>query len=299
MQRPYPFLSVIIPFYNDERFLSEAIESVLNQTFTDWELLLINDGSTDKSTEIAHQYASAFPQRIRCLNHPGNVNKGLTATRNLGFAHAKGNWIALLDSDDTWLPEKLSAQVAIAKSYPQCALICEASLYWHSWQDEDKKDDLILVGGGLEGLYPPPGLLPLLYPFGKGAAPCPSSMLIKKEVLSELGGAEESFTGYKQLYEDQALLTKIYLSYPVYISRQCHNQYRQRPGSLMDTAHRDNQYHEVRKYFLDFFENYTAEKNLHPQLSRQLLYKARLPYKSGFINQVEKLLYKTADYLSR
>lgn len=299
MQRPYPFISVIIPFFNDASFLTEAIESVLQQTFTDWELLLINDGSTDKSTEIASQYAAAFPQRIKHLAHPGYANKGVSATRNLGFAHANGTWIALLDADDVWLPEKLSAQTAIAQLHPESALICEASRYWHSWQGHGKKDDLVLVGNGLTGLYPPPTLLPLLYPFGKGAAPCPSSLLIRKEVLDELGGAEESFTGYKQLYEDQALLTKIYLSYPVFISQQCHNQYRQRPGSLMDTAYRENQYHEVRQYFLDFFENYTTQKGLYPDLSRQLLYKARLPYKRGLINQVERLFYKTADYLSR
>src|ERR1700691_6786421 len=105
-----PFVSIITPFYNTERFLQEAIESVLAQTYSNWELLLVDDGSTDGSTAIAHRYADRAPAKIRYLAHPGRENRGLSASRNLGIAGAGGEFLALLDADDVWLPQKLEQQ---------------------------------------------------------------------------------------------------------------------------------------------------------------------------------------------
>ena len=79
-------VSVTIPFHNAERFLTETIESVLAQTYTSWELLLVDDGSTDSSAEIAYRYETQYPGRIRGLEHPDHRNCGLTRSRNLGAA---------------------------------------------------------------------------------------------------------------------------------------------------------------------------------------------------------------------
>src|SRR5690606_41464320 len=84
-------VSVIIPFYNAERFIEEAIESVLVQTYPHWELLLVNDGSTDGSKEIAERYAEQYPERIRYLEHPDRANQGASASRNMGIRHARGD----------------------------------------------------------------------------------------------------------------------------------------------------------------------------------------------------------------
>ena len=81
-------VSAIIIFYNAERFLAEAINSVLGQTFTDWELVLVDDGSTDGSTAIALRYALQYPLRMRYMQHPGGINRGMTASRNLGSPRA-------------------------------------------------------------------------------------------------------------------------------------------------------------------------------------------------------------------
>ena len=77
-------VSVTIPFYNAQRFLRETVESVLAQTYADWELLLVDDGSTDGSSGIAQSFAATFPGKIFYLEHPGHRNLGVNAARNLG-----------------------------------------------------------------------------------------------------------------------------------------------------------------------------------------------------------------------
>ena len=85
-----PRVSAIINFLNEERFLQEAIESVFAQSFNDWELLLVDDGSTDGSTGIARRYAEKNPGKVRYLIHEGRQNRGMSASRNLGVRNAVG-----------------------------------------------------------------------------------------------------------------------------------------------------------------------------------------------------------------
>ena len=86
-----PLVSVVIIFLNPGEFLSEAIESVFAQTYGNWELLLVDDGSTDSSTDVALQYAARYPERTRYLEHKGHQNRGMSASRNLGIRNARGN----------------------------------------------------------------------------------------------------------------------------------------------------------------------------------------------------------------
>src|SRR5262245_39269876 len=95
-----PLISAITIFLNGDRFIREAIESVLAQTYQSWERLLGDDGSTDGSSAIALEYASRFPGRIRYIEHEGHHNRGMSASRNAGIRHARGRYIALLDADD-------------------------------------------------------------------------------------------------------------------------------------------------------------------------------------------------------
>lgn len=97
-----PTISVIVPVYNTEKYLRRCIDSILSQTFTDFELLLINDGSTDFSGEICDQYA-AKDERVRVFH---KKNGGVSLARNLGLDEARGEWIAFVDSDD-WVSSKL------------------------------------------------------------------------------------------------------------------------------------------------------------------------------------------------
>jgi glycosyltransferase involved in cell wall biosynthesis len=102
---PHPQVSVIMPVYNVEAYVAEAVESVLAQTFTDFELLIIDDGGTDRSIEICSNYDDP---RIRIISQ---ANRGLAGARNTGILHARGAYIALLDSDDRWTPDKLMLHV--------------------------------------------------------------------------------------------------------------------------------------------------------------------------------------------
>lgn len=106
-----PLVSVIMPAYNAEKYIGEAIASVCAQTYKNWNLLILDDGSADRTVEIAESYAQQ-DARIQVLCNPQNM--GVARTRNRGFDLAQGEWIALLDSDDRWRAQKLEKQLALA-----------------------------------------------------------------------------------------------------------------------------------------------------------------------------------------
>ena len=101
-------VSVITPMYNCEKFISETIESVLNQTYTNWEMIIIDDCSTDKSKQIVKQYIER-DKRIRLIAL--NENSGAAVARNKGIEVSSGRFIAFLDGDDLWEPNKLEKQI--------------------------------------------------------------------------------------------------------------------------------------------------------------------------------------------
>lgn len=103
-----PTVSVITPFYNSEKFLEETIQSIINQTYPNWELLLINDASKDNSQIIAEKYC-AKDNRIKIFKLEKNSGAGVA--RNTGIQSAKGRYIAFLDADDVWMPQKLETQL--------------------------------------------------------------------------------------------------------------------------------------------------------------------------------------------
>jgi glycosyltransferase involved in cell wall biosynthesis len=113
MEEQSPLVSVVMPVYNSGLFLSEVIESVLDQTYGCWELIVVDERSTDDSVEIAQQYAARFPRKIRYVTHERRTNRGVSASRNLGTRLSRGSYVACLDSDDMWLPDKLEAQLSI------------------------------------------------------------------------------------------------------------------------------------------------------------------------------------------
>ncbi|MCO7175207.1 glycosyltransferase family 2 protein [Sporolactobacillus kofuensis] len=106
-----PKISIIIPTYNREAFIAEAIDRVLAQEYKNFELIIVDDGSTDHTKEIVHQYGG----KVRYLYQP---NLGPSASRNLGIQHAKGKYIAFCDSDDLFLPQKLAKQMDYIRKHP-------------------------------------------------------------------------------------------------------------------------------------------------------------------------------------
>lgn len=102
-------VSVVIANYNGSKYLSEAIDSVISQTYRDWELIVVDDGSTDESVSIVSRYVKRFPDQI--FLYRNSINKGVVYTRNRGADLARGNYLAFLDADDVWMPEKLERQL--------------------------------------------------------------------------------------------------------------------------------------------------------------------------------------------
>ncbi len=271
-----PAVSVVLIFYNDERFLPEAIESVLGQTYRDFELILADDGSTDGSTTLARHCAEADPERVRYVDHPGHANHGISATRNLGIAAVRGRFVAFLDSDDMWEPEKLAEQLAVFDRHPQVGLVIGASRYWHSWAGEDAvgQDRVMPIGGPQDAVVDPPGLALALYPLGKGVAPCPSSCIARRDLVERVGGFEAHMPG---LYDDQGFFAKVYLAAPVYVSSRCWDRYRRHPGQVMVSDR--VRYHEVRRYFLDWYAGYLDQKGIGDAAVHRALRRAWWPYR--------------------
>jgi glycosyltransferase involved in cell wall biosynthesis len=122
---PGPLVSVVIPVHNREGLIDRAVDSVLRQTYGNFELLVVDDASTDGT--VARLLARGAEPRLRLLRH--EVNRGAAAARNTAIRAARGEFIAFLDSDDEWLPEKLERQVACLAAAPEDVLMC-CSGYW-------------------------------------------------------------------------------------------------------------------------------------------------------------------------
>ena len=125
MQQNAPLISVVMTSYNHERFISEAIESVLNQTFPNFELIIVDDSSTDRSKEIIKQ-CQQKDSRVKTIFHPSN--KGISTTINDGFSAARGRFVAYTNSDDLWTPEKLEKQICILQQNPDLIVWSDASV---------------------------------------------------------------------------------------------------------------------------------------------------------------------------
>jgi glycosyltransferase involved in cell wall biosynthesis len=249
-----PRVSVIAIFFNEERFLAEAVESVLAQDFAGRELLLVDDGSSDASTRIAQDYALRHPGKVRYLEHAGHANRGMSATRNLGLSQARGEYVAFIDADDRWRAGKLREQVALLDAHPDVGIVCGAVNYWSSW--EGGEDRLVQTGSQSEAISAPPATSLTLYPLGPADAPCPSDVLLRRSLVDEVGGFEEHFTGPLQMYEDQAFFAKAYLVAGVYFSGRIWLDYRIHGDSCVADVLRTGRYPAVRRYFLDWFCDY-------------------------------------------
>ena len=133
-----PRVSIVIPVYNTSRFLEECIRSVLHQDFSDWQVILVNDGSTDGSGTICDQYAATDP-RIEVLHQ---TNQGLSVARNNGLARAQGEFVLFLDSDDFWLrQDTLTTLLDAMDRHPECDFIGFNWVYYFSKERQSRWTD--------------------------------------------------------------------------------------------------------------------------------------------------------------
>ncbi|MCF7885551.1 MAG: glycosyltransferase, partial [Candidatus Marinimicrobia bacterium] len=183
--------SVIIPTYNRAEKLERAIESVLAQTYSNVELIVIDDGSTDNTSEILNKYDSQ-------LKHFSILHSGVSAARNIGIKKATGEWIAFLDSDDYWLSEKLEKQLEfmVEKDY----LVSQTGEKWYRDGNWVMKGDRHQKHNGWIFQH----CLPL-------CIVTPSAAVFDKQVFADVGYFDESFPAC----EDYDMWLRVALKYPI------------------------------------------------------------------------------------
>lgn len=301
-----PLISCIVIFFNaGKEFFIEAIESIFAQTYDNWELLLADDGSTDESTAIAQQYAQKYPEKIRYLEHEGHQNRGMSAARNLGIRHAKGKYIAFLDADDIWLPNKLEEQVSILESYPEAVMMYGRTQYWYSWtqknpnnplwwqlnpEDKPGEDFLTITSVQFDTLVEPPNQL-LLFLENSDIYPCSCSLLIRRQVFDEIGRFEE---GFRNAHEDMVFNSKVFLKAPVYVSSRCWDRYRKHPDSYWGKEMMQGKVLDVCKTarldYLNWLEKYLSEQKIQNSVVHKALNKALLPYRNPTLYSLLKFM---------
>lgn len=189
-----PLISVIIPTYNRDQMVGQAIESVLEQEFKDFELIVVDDGSTDDTPDILSAYGNDI------LVHR-QINKGVSAARNKGIQLSLGRFIAFLDSDDLWMPQKLSQQIAFFKSKKD-AMICQTEEIWMR--------DGVRVNPGRRhkkksGMIFKPSLALCLV--------SPSAVMINKDLFDVVGFFDETLPAC----EDYDLWLRTSCRFPIYL----------------------------------------------------------------------------------
>ena len=343
-----PLVSAIIIILNAEKYLEEAIESVLAQTYQKWELLLCDDGSTDDSTQIVQRYIEEYPAKIRYLEHQGHQNRGMSATRNLGIEHAKGEYISWLDADDVWRPQKLERQVQLIGENPEAAMVYGPLQLWYSWKGDLCKTSLFArflsqtkilileilnvflrlklslssnsnknmqfskVSTGksqdagrdfLQDIGVPPNRLlqppQLLIHFLQDDRYIPSGVLVRRAVLDEVGGYEESFRGE---YEDVIVHAKICLKWSVFASGECWYKYRQHEDSCcVKTSSSANKRFRLR--FLHWLTDYLCEQGFKDtevwQVLQRELWSYRHPHLHRLSRRSQHLVGKIMQLLKR
>lgn len=116
--KPAPRVTVVVIVRDGERFLGEALESIAAQHYSDWETVVVDDGSRDGSRAVAEAFASRMAGRFRVAMHEAGANLGMSASRNLGISLARGEFVTFLDHDDAMLPGKLARQAALLDAHP-------------------------------------------------------------------------------------------------------------------------------------------------------------------------------------
>ena len=191
-----PLVSVITPCYNEEKFIGDAIESVINQTYQNWELIIVDDGSVDRSKDVVRKYTT--DRRIKLVEH--ECNKGIAKTKNTGLAVAQGEYIAFLDADDIWLPSKLELQLSHFES-EDIGLVCTGMIF----TDENMKSKRIFQG------FNDTNQKELLKNQYLNPTNSSSVMMIKRKCLSQLGTFDENLLGW----DDYVLLMRIATQFQV------------------------------------------------------------------------------------
>lgn len=208
-------VSVVIPTYNCEPYILQTLASVIDQTFVDWEVIIVDDGSTDRTVALA----TGVDPRVRVLQQ---ANAGVCAARNKGYAASTGRFLCFMDHDDFWFPEKLERQLAWMDRMPELGVVYSTCIRWHA----------------VDGRFPEPSSLAprdvpdvldeaftgwVYHQFMRDSCALTSSALIRREALERCGAFDESLA----YSEDWDLFLRISRQFPFAQMRWPSTLYRQ------------------------------------------------------------------------
>jgi glycosyltransferase involved in cell wall biosynthesis len=203
-----PLVSVVIPTYNSADFLIEAVDSVLGQTWRDFEIIVVDDGSTDGTHESVRRY----DDEVRYFY---KKNGGPSSARNMGVKQARGRYVAFLDSDDVWEPEKLGVQMRFASEHPEIKLICTDSALMGPRGSRQRKLKSDLLGN----------LFPILY---SNSFIRTSTVLMEKACFQTVGYFDERYRSA----EDYDLWLRVAKRYPIAYINQPLVRYRKHEDNV-------------------------------------------------------------------
>ena len=175
-------VSVILPVYNGARFIRESLDSVLAQTFHDYEVICVDDGSTDASLAVVEEYR-------RDVTIIRQANAGQSAARNAGVGHASGRYVAFIDQDDRWYPWKLEQQVVAIERDPEAVLV-------HCNSDRMDAEGRVVQRGATLAEYPGAMKSPLGRLLDEGLI-LPSAMMVRRDAFERVGGFDPELRGYE------------------------------------------------------------------------------------------------------
>ena len=246
-----PKISVVIPLYNKGFIISETLNSVLAQTFTDFEIVIVNDGSTDNSFEIVSQYSD---DRIRLYNQE---NKGVSKTRNAGIEYSKSELIAFLDADDYWHPNHLEELYQLYIDFPNCGLYANRYFMKISEENTIKTTYIQAVYDNFRGILPDYFLASMQYRVGLTSAVAIPKKMVQGNFLfnPELNGQEdlELFTKIA-IHKPVAITNKYTVEYNFAIENQLSKiQFIQKKIRKFDQFSEDENKNKSLKKFLDIY----------------------------------------------
>lgn len=226
-------ISVIIPLFNKEQNIFYTLQTVLNQTFQDFEIVIVDDGSTDKSVE---EVKKVIDSRIRLIQQS---NAGVSAARNRGIEEAKGEYIAFLDADDEWKPDYLKTQYELTQKYPQC------SVFTCNYEFKDTEGKVTSTIIRKLPFKKEDGILYNYFEIASCSHPpiCSISIMVKKEAIKAIGGFP---IGIKS-GEDLLTWARLAVKYKICFSTKVCAQYNIPSKSQSNNYSRDIQIKDLKK----------------------------------------------------
>ncbi|MCB0442548.1 MAG: glycosyltransferase [Flavobacterium sp.] len=293
-----PYFSIIIPLYNKANSIEKTLKSVFSQSFTDYEVIVINDGSTDKSEETVNTFTD---NRLRLIS---TENKGVSQARNLGISQSKGKLIAFLDADDYWFSQHLESFFQLHQSYPEAGLLATNYQFYYSEKKIIQPFFDTIPTEKWSGIIPD-----FFHSSMKFRIAWTSAVAVPKNVLDEVGNFDETIT--LGAGEDTDLWIRIALKYPVAFDNEVSVYYqiaaenrislsktKRRRFSKLDKFATEEKENPSLKKFLDLYRTeYALKHRTIGDLSTYCFYKKNIS--SNNLNWKIKLLFILPPFVLR